>query len=466
MRRAAAPRAPPFSLNHPLSPSQVAHFYFRSARVVRGVRYGLEARHTVDVYLPRAVATAAGTSAAGVVAAAAAAVAAGRKAPAPPAASTAPSPALPVIIYITGGAWTVGHSAWGALLARRLSSGGRPAAKGGAAPTSSPTPSPSPPPPSPSSSPPPSLPADPCIVICVDYRNWPAASAAASAADVSAAIGWALAATPWLGGDAGRVHLVGQSCGAQLGGLALVGAAGRVAGVAAGCGAAAVAALLEQAGAGLHCAHHATWPASAIASFIGVSGVYDLDALALHLEARGIGAGGGGRRWLEAVAAGPKASSAPRAGARPPPSLAALSPAAALASACPVALDALPRRFALLHGDADGSSPLGQAARFEAVLRRSQPGPSSSAPPLSTTLTPWPGATHTSPLVEGPLRGGDADLLTGAVRAVVRGDPGNGRGGAVAAAAAALPAHRHPPGPPRRLCPEWLVGAAAAVCPF
>jgi prenylcysteine alpha-carboxyl methylesterase len=281
---------------------------------VRGVHYGPYPRNTVDVYLPRAAVAGAGGSstAAAVVATAAAAVAAGRAAspPLPP-----PTTPLPVIIYITGGAWTVGHSAWGALLARRLSSGGRTPKKGGgggntgatATGTGTGTGTGT------TSTPAPPV-ADPCIVICVDYRNWPAASAAQAAADVSAAIGWALAAAPWLGGDPGRVHLVGQSCGAQLGGLALVGGAGRAGGGAgSSCGAAAVAALLEGGARGgglsptppLPAPAHASWQPSAIASFVGVSGVYDLEALAEHLEARGIGEGGGGRRWLEAVAAGP-----------------------------------------------------------------------------------------------------------------------------------------------------------------
>ena len=44
--------------------------------------------------------------------------------------------APPVVVFVTGGAWTIGYKAWGALLARRLSQRG-------------------------------------LLVFCLDYRNFP-----------------------------------------------------------------------------------------------------------------------------------------------------------------------------------------------------------------------------------------------------------------------------------------------------
>ena len=82
----------------------VALFYFFSDRVHRNIWYGRQARNLLDMYIPYRNWLQAGK--------------------------------VPVVVFVTGGAWTIGYKAWGALLARRLSQRG-------------------------------------ILVACLDYRNFP-----------------------------------------------------------------------------------------------------------------------------------------------------------------------------------------------------------------------------------------------------------------------------------------------------
>jgi acetyl esterase/lipase len=92
-------------------------------------------------------------------------------------------PLLPVVIFVTGGAWTIGYKAWGALLARRLCGAG-------------------------------------VMVACLDYRNFPQGSAADMLEDVNTGIAWVLRKAERHGGDPDATFLVGQSAGGQLAMLA------------------------------------------------------------------------------------------------------------------------------------------------------------------------------------------------------------------------------------------------------
>eukprot|EP00879_Flechtneria_rotunda_P030524 GHRR01033164.1.p1 GENE.GHRR01033164.1~~GHRR01033164.1.p1 ORF type:complete len:284 (+),score=90.91 GHRR01033164.1:367-1218(+) len=141
--------------------------------------------------------------------------------------------ALPVVIFVTGGAWTIGYKAWGALLARRLCDAG-------------------------------------VIVACLDYRNFPQGSAMDMLEDVNTGIAWVLRKVERYGGDPERVYLVGQSAGGQLALLALLNQAAQ---------AATGQAVLG--GAPL-------WHPQELAGFVGVSGAYDLEGLAEHLHRRGM----------------------------------------------------------------------------------------------------------------------------------------------------------------------------------
>jgi len=301
-----------------------------------------------------------------------------------------------------------------------------------------------------------------------------------------------------------------------------------------------------------------------VAAFVGVSGVYDVASLAPHLARRGLrprllerimslpvapaaaaatsaggeeaaatANGGGGERAGKAGAAARAAVPSWR------PALAELSPtvllldcirrrrededASAYLSASPLPLTYWPARLpptALLHGTADACAPASDAARFVEAAR------AAGAPEVSLRL--YDGETHTSPLIENPMRGWGRDALGADLAALVvnaaaaaaaaaassaaaaaRGGAGNDGGNnggkrrnasspsSAAAAAAAvsgnaatttsatllrtsssssvLPAPPKSAGRQRRLgavdgggalCPRPLVAAAAAVCPF
>lgn len=385
---------PPSPLGRPpsrVSPLQVAHLYATSPRVARGVRYGRRPRNTLDLYFPP------GVDARAAAAAAAAATRPGSKPPRPS------STSAPIIVYVTGGAWMIGHRAWGALLAHRA------AARG-------------------------------AVVASVDYRNFPQAAASGMAADVGDAIAWVIAAAPWLGGDGKRVHVVGQSAGAHVAALALLARAAADAGkrlefddnttvVDGGADGetswpSALPPPLDAVGAEPLAPTPLPWRARDVASFVGVSGVYDPARLEAHLAARGLRPALTRRLFS----------------ARGAPALAALSPTR-LAAAHPAAVVRMPP-ILLLHGTADASAPAGDAARFaEAVV-----GAGGSA-----TLRLADGGTHTSPLIEDAFRGPPRDGLTGAVCAHV------------GAAAAALESGERGEG---ALCPGALVTLAAWVCPF
>jgi len=234
---------------------QVGLFYFTSKRVARGVRYGPRPRNTADLYVPPGcgfsaaelaeVATAAVARAAALLEAEEAEAASKDKrkkknsnpSPEIPAlfASSPSSPPRPVVVYVTGGAWLIGHRAWGSLLAARLS-----AASG-------------------------------AVVLCLDYRNFPQAGAGVAAEDVGAGIGWAVAAFDVLsgakreqnGGEKKRgkektqrsgagVVVVGQSAGAHLSALAILARCAAAEGVALPCvssNEAAVARMMSAAAA-------------------------------------------------------------------------------------------------------------------------------------------------------------------------------------------------------------------------
>lgn len=92
---------------------------------------------------------------------------------------------------------------------------------------------------------------------------------------------------------------------------------------------------------------------------------------------------------------------------------------------------------ALLHGDADTCAPIQNAEQFAEALREAG---------ASVKLTLYRGETHTSPLVENPMRGG-RDVLSDDVLAAVTGQ-------------AEVYTRQLP------LCPALLIKLAALVCPF
>lgn len=178
---------------------QMIYYYYTSPSVKRSVIYGRKPRQRLDLYVPK----------------------------------NAEAGELPVVIFVTGGAWTIGYKAWGALLGRRLCEAG-------------------------------------VIVACLDYRNFPQGSALDMLEDVNTGIAWVLRKVQRYGGNPDQVWLVGQSAGGQLAMLALLSQAAQ---------AATGQAVLG--GAPL-------WHPSCLSGFVGVSGAYDLEGLAAHLHRRGL----------------------------------------------------------------------------------------------------------------------------------------------------------------------------------
>ncbi|KAG2452975.1 hypothetical protein HYH02_002312 [Chlamydomonas schloesseri] len=454
---------------------QMIFFYVLSPRVRRSVVYGTKPRQRLDLYLPPNMRAHGG---------------------------------YPVVIYITGGAWTIGYKAWGALLGRRLSEQG-------------------------------------VLVACLDYRNFPQGDALDMLEDVNTGICWVLRRAHRLGGDPDNVTLVGQSAGGHLAGLSLLRQA-------------------EQAASG-RSALGATpsWSPGCLKAFVGVSGAFDLVGLAEHLHRRGLyknlldrimslttpedarssgsvrdgiklavvgphsppkatasgcggadGPGAGGDFGADAAAVVTTASESQAGGSCSSysnssscgtgslvdkgaagntklngsggrsaevgegavavhvgtshdasgckgcaePAYAALSPLEAARRMAPDAAALLPDVL-LVHGTADKTVPCEGSARLAEALQAA-----GAVRPVRCVLVP--GKTHTAFLLEDPMRGG-RDLLMDCVLGAVLGASGAGAGKAVVSVAsaedAAPPDVRHVYG---TLCPGFLCDWAGWVCPF
>ena len=91
----------------------------------------------------------------------------------------------------------------------------------------------------------------------------------------------------------------------------------------------------------------------------------------------------------------------------------------------------------LLHGDSDKCAPISNAVQFAEALREAG---------AKVELKTYPGQTHTSPLIENPMRGG-RDVLQDNILAAVTEQP-------------EVYTRQMP------LCPAVLIRLAAFVCPF
>ena len=348
---------------------QMVLFYFFSPRIHRSVRYGPHPRNFLDVYVPRLQWL------------------------------TLEGP-RPVVIYVTGGAWTIGYKAWGALVGRRLSQRG-------------------------------------VLVFCLDYRNFPQGTGLDMLEDVNAGIAWVLHICQYFGGDPGAVHLVGQSAGAQLVSLALFRQAKR----SSRCkGTRGGSAKQQQQQDGLEgdewedeegwedeaeaeeqeeepgC--RPVWDPCQVQSFVGVSGAYDLQELHVHLHRRGMYMS----LLREIFTVDGKVA------------YRQLSPTHVARSLG--ARDwALVPPIHLLHGTRDRTVPPEIASEFQRAVTDAGG---------AADLRMWPGKTHTSPIVEDPLRGKDSML--DAILSVVQG------------------AEVHVKGSP--MVPGFLADLASLVSPF
>jgi prenylcysteine alpha-carboxyl methylesterase len=268
---------------------------------------------------------------------------------------------------VTGGAWTIGYKAWGALFGRRLSQRG-------------------------------------VLVFCLDYRNFPQGGALEMLQDVNTGVKWVLGNAELYGGDPERVFLIGQSAGGHLTSLALLAQATQASN---GNGDAALGAS-------------PAWELSRLRAYVGVSGAYNLVTLADHLHRRGLY-----RNMFSAIMSGPDGS----------PMLDKLSPSEVAARLSKEAARLLPPVL-LLHGTADRSVPIENAEEYYKVLVKSG---------VSAQMKAYIGKTHTQPIVEDPMRGGQ-DKLMDEVLSLIRGE---------------VCVNRQFP-----MLPSVLIDAATFVCPF
>ncbi|CAD7705335.1 unnamed protein product [Ostreobium quekettii] len=179
---------------------QVVFYYFFSPSVTRSIIYSKKPRNRLDLYTPS---------------------------------SSQDGRAWPVVVFVTGGAWTIGYKAWGALLGKRLSELG-------------------------------------ILVACLDYRNFPQGNALDMLEDVNTGVAWVLRHIGRHGGDPENVYLCGQSAGGHL--LALV----------------LLAQVQRKLAGRCRLLKGRTWDPRRTKGFIGVSGAYSLDGLREHLHRRGL----------------------------------------------------------------------------------------------------------------------------------------------------------------------------------
>jgi prenylcysteine alpha-carboxyl methylesterase len=132
----------------------------------------------------------------------------------------------PVVIYVTGGAWIIGYKAWSTLLGDYLRKQG-------------------------------------IIMVSIDYRNFPQGTVQTMMDDVRCGIEWTFNKIVEFGGDVENITLVGQSAGAQLTSMILLNEANQTAST--------KTAIIDR-----------------IVRYVGVSGPYDIVALAPKLHKRGL----------------------------------------------------------------------------------------------------------------------------------------------------------------------------------
>ncbi|KOO36040.1 carboxyesterase-related protein [Chrysochromulina tobinii] len=133
--------------------------YFFTSPHVWASSYGDSVRHRLDVYVPLG--------------------------PNGEPLATKEGAAVPIVVFVTGGAWIIGYRMWGFLLGFALQKHG-------------------------------------VICICVDYRNFPQARIPQMIDDVSDALDWVYEHASTLGGSPDDITLVGQSAGAHLSAMVLL----------------------------------------------------------------------------------------------------------------------------------------------------------------------------------------------------------------------------------------------------
>jgi len=270
--------------------------------------------------------------------------------------------AVPIVVFVTGGAWIIGYRMWGFLIGFALQKRG-------------------------------------VTCVSVDYRNFPQARVPEMVDDVSSALEWVRAHAAQLGGSADDITLVGQSAGAHLSAMVLL-------------------RLMRRPPAAR----------APLRRFIGISGPYDMPRIKESLSRRGLHPG-----LIDSLACGDLQGCSPSL-LLPASTTRRRGPSAVVddagggtgsnacsnadegtAAATPhdgrphdrgssVACEWPP--IVLFHGTADQTVPCEQSREFAARLR--------ACGAAHVTERYYDDKSHTDPILEDPLRGGDllmADML-------------------------------------------------------
>ncbi|KFM26735.1 hypothetical protein F751_2712 [Auxenochlorella protothecoides] len=248
------------------------------------------------------------------------------------------------------------------------------------------------------------------LVFCLDYRNFPQGTALDMLQDVNTGISWVINNVALYGGDPTNLFVVGQSAGGHLGSLALLAQARH---------AARADLAAEGAGDQVEIGGTPRWDVDRVKGFVGVSGAYDLEALAAHLDGRGLN-----RDMFGSIMS-----------LHGTPALRALSPTHVAAGLAPGVACHLPPVL-LLHGTADRSVPVDNALGYAAALESAG---------ARVRLKLYRGKTHTQPIVEDPMRGGRDELMDDVLELVT---------------GKAQTSRQFP------MLPSFLIDLATAVCPF
>lgn len=246
------------------------------------------------------------------------------------------------------------------------------------------------------------------LVVSLDYRNFPQGRIKDMLEDVDRGIGWVINNIHKYGGDPTNICLVGQSAGAHLSSLALIECAEK--------------SFLGDPPKVL------PWNPQQIKAFVGVSGAYDMCRLADHLNSRGLHL-----QLLNAIMSYNGRSC-----------LEEISPASRIFNYVEEptkyrnVVDCLPP-ITLLHGKDDDSIPYEHADEFAHVLERAG---------VEVERIFYEGETHTTPLIENPMRGTGDKLSEGVLNVIKPESPSSVNENN------------------RRLVPEVLIRLALRVSPF
>lgn len=153
---------------------------------------------------------------------------------------------LPVIIFVSGGAWIIGYKMWSALVARGLSQLGN-------------------------------------VVICPDYKNAPQTDIEGMMDDISRALKWTIKSIDTYGGDCNNIILAGQSAGAHISMALMIDCFDKIYWRPSGCNNELPTLSNSRSRLSANELQH-------IKLIVGVSGPYNLQSLNDHLHIRGLDA--------------------------------------------------------------------------------------------------------------------------------------------------------------------------------